>query len=246
MTSRGRRRRRPGRRRRPRSPRPGWPRPRRRTGRGRAPRSAPAHVDRGRCVVAPRPGERPVEADDAGQAEPQRAARNDIRPPMQNPIVNSDPGAARPSSGVRSSSTAAVRSASIPRHVVCATCGLCSKPSPRGSAPAVRPNQSSASASIPSRRTAGPAPRSTDGARGRRAGSRPRPRSARWRASGTPRTGCGRRPSGSAASVDRPAGDRPDRRMAVEIEAHAGRASGRWIGLDVLIVRAFGRPRRAR
>ena len=72
-----------------------------------------------------------------------------MRPPMQKPSVKTAAGAGRSPSGTDSSSTAAVMSAEIPAQVVWVTCGAWSKSSPRGSGPAVRPNQSMASASIP-------------------------------------------------------------------------------------------------
>ncbi len=80
---------------------------------------------------------------------PRVAARNDIRPPMQNPRVKTARGAGRSSSGEPISSTPATMSAEMPAQVVWATSGMWSKSSPRGSGPAVRPNQSIASASTP-------------------------------------------------------------------------------------------------
>ncbi len=80
---------------------------------------------------------------------PSVAARYDIRPPMQKPRVKTARGAGRSPSGEPISSTAATMSAEMPPQVVWATSGMASKSSPRGSAPAVRPNQSIARASIP-------------------------------------------------------------------------------------------------
>ena len=58
-------------------------------------------------------------------------------------------GAGRSPSGACISRTAALMSVLMPVHVVSATCGGWSNASPRGAAPAVRPNQSMARASMP-------------------------------------------------------------------------------------------------
>ena len=140
-----------------------------------------------RTARSPRPGR--------ARASP---ARNDIRPPMQNPIVNG--ALATPSSRSEARRQRRCRP-EMPAHVVCLHVGHVVEARRRaGSAPAVRPNQSIASASTPrARRSAARAPRRTGAARGRRAGSRRRPRSARRREPGTPRSGCRRRPRSRSA-----------------------------------------------
>ena len=198
-------------------------------------------VDRRRRVVPPRPGQRAVEPDHAGQPETERPARNDIRPPMQKPSVNTDPGAARPSSGARISSTPAVMSAADPGPGRLGGRGACSRSRRR----AARVRRSARTSRSPARRSrarrsAGRAPRSTDAGRERRAGSRRRPRSA---PSARARNAANRLPIGRG---QRPAAScRARRRRSAAIggrlswSKHMGRPPGGGSGRWSLIVRRF-------
>ena len=196
---------------------------RRRTGPSTGDAIDAGHVDRRRRVVAPRPDERAVEPDDARRdPSPSVAARNDIRPPMQKPSVKTRPaGAVAAPAAQRARRRPRCRPRCPPRSS--ARRAACTRTPRRGRRPA-RSARTSRWPGPRSRapRTAGPAPRSTDGGRGRRGGSRRRaPPGAAARA-GTPRTrfpsaavsGSCREPSSAPPAIGR------DRRSAVVVEAH--------------------------
>ena len=184
-------------------------------------------IERRGRVVAPRPASVPYSPITPARSSPSVAARNDIRPPMQNPIVKTELGAARSPSGEPISSTAATMSAEMPAHVVltsrvvvevvAARLGTGGPPEPvdreRVDAVLGEPQGELLVVRVE------PADVGQDHDRRPARLGRPCPERRVPVAIG--------RGQDRAALVERTAGDRRDRRVAVEIEAHGG-ASGTY------------------
>ena len=185
-------------------------------------------VDRRGRIVPPGPGERAVHPDHAGQPEPERPGQE--RHPAAHAEAQREhrPGRGPAVLGARISSTAAVMSFRMPAQVVWTGRGAVVEVIAARLGPAVRPNQSSASASIAVLGEAEgqllvvrmqPANVGQDHDAG--------PGRLGWRAPGTPRTGSGRPRSARAASSRA-----PRRRSARSAGGCHGRStwasSGRW------------------